>query len=173
MEQRILFNEEECNVLKSFLHRDDTIKTVKDARGSFNTTVSVIPPKEVPNWFLPRVQGFGVKHFDFVNKLAVSRAAIINLYGTGGYFARHRDDYALEDHWVKRYKTLVVQLSDPLSYEGGDLLVDDIPISRTIGNVAYFNASTYHELTPITKGERYSLILWLDRDDITDSKTTI
>ena len=173
MEQKVLFNEIECNFLKSFLLRDDIVKTVKDARGSFNTTVGVIPPEEVPNWFLPRIKPFGIKNFSFVNKLAVSRAAIVNLYGTDGYFARHRDDYALEDHWVKRYKTLVVQLSDPSTYEGGDLLVDNVPINRTVGNVAYFNASTYHELTKITKGERYSLILWLDRSDVTDSKSAI
>ena len=173
MEQKVLFNESECNLLKSFLHRDDIVKTVKDARGSFNTTVGVIPPEEIPDWFLPRIQQFGIRDFNFVNKLAVSRAAIINLYGTNGYFARHRDDYALEDHWVKRYKTLVIQLSDPLTYKGGDLLVDDVPIDRTIGNVAFFNAATYHELTEITVGERYSLILWLDRDDVTVSRSTI
>lgn len=173
MKQKVLFNEEECNFLKSFLSKEGIIRTEKDARGSFNTTVGVIPPDDIPDWFLPRIQFFGIKKFTFVNNLAVSRAAIVNLYGTGGYFARHRDDYALEDHWVKRYKTLIVQLSNPTTYVGGDLLVDDVPIDRTVGNVAYFNSSVYHELTEITKGERYSLIIWLDRDDITDIKSII
>jgi hypothetical protein len=173
MEQKILFNKNECELLKSFLERKDIVKTTKDARGSFNTTIGVIPPNEIPIWFFEKIKSFGIKEFIFENKLAVSRSAIVNLYGTGGYFDRHRDDYPSENHWIQRYKTLVIQLSDATSYDGGDLLVNEIPIDRQIGNVVYFNSSTYHELTKITRGVRYSLIMWFDRDDILESKSIL
>lgn len=170
MIQRVLFNESECAYLRSFVHKSEVVKTSSPARGNFNTTVAVIPPSDIPVWFKNKIKVFKVKEFLFENKLASSRAVIINSYGKNGYFARHRDDYALEDHWTKRYKTLIVQLSNSSDYIGGDLLVDDHPVDRTLGNTILFNASTYHELTKIKQGERYSLILWLDRDDIIEKK---
>ena len=68
---------------------------------------------------------------------------------------------------------MIVQLSDQNSYVGGDLLVDDLPIDRSIGNVAMFDSSTYHELTSIEEGERFSLILWLDRDDVSIKRSLL
>lgn len=173
MIQRVLFNERECRFLRSFIYKDDVVKTTKAARGNFNTTVVVVPPQDIPSWFGLKIQKLGINQLVFENKLAVSRAVIINRYGTKGFFARHRDDYALEDHWKNRYKTMIVQLSDQNSYVGGDLLVDDLPIDRSIGNVAMFDSSTYHELTTIEEGERFSLILWLDRDDVSIKRSLL
>ena len=173
MIQKVLFDKRECRFLRSFIERNDIIKTTKDARGTFNTTVVCVPTEEVPNWFNEKIKQLGIKDLIFENKLAASRAVIINRYGTKGYFARHRDDYALEDHWKNRYKTMIVQLSEPNSYSGGDLLVEDKAINRTIGNVAMFNSSAYHELTTIEEGERYSLILWLDRDDVIEKRSIL
>ena len=173
MIQKVLFDERECKYLRSFVDRDDVVKTTKDARGNFNTTVAVVPPADIPSWFNERIKHFGIKNLLFENKLAVSRAVIINRYGTKGYFARHRDDYALEDHWKNRYKTMIVQLTNENLYKGGNLLIDDVAIDRTIGNTAFFDASTYHELTTIEEGQRYSLILWLDRDDVEEKRSII
>ena len=119
MIQRVLFNERECRFLRSFIYKDDVVKTTKAARGNFNTTVVVVPPQDIPSWFELKIQKLGINQLVFENKLAVSRAVIINRYGTKGFFARHRDDYALEDHWKNRYKTMIVQLSDQNSYVGG------------------------------------------------------
>lgn len=173
MEQKILFNEEECNYLKSFVERNDIVKTSNDAYGSFNTTVCVIPPIEIPNWFTDKLKEFDITDISFENKLASSRSVIINKYGTNGYFAKHKDDYSKHTSWKYRYKTLIIQLSKSDSYKGGDLLVDDVSVDRTIGNTILFDASTYHELTKITDGERYSLVIWFDRDDITKDKNLL
>lgn len=173
MKQKVLFNKEQCRYLRTFCDKDFVKRTDVPVRGNFNTSVIVIPPSFIPNWFVDSLKFFKIKDIEFQNEFAVSRAAIVNKYSLGGYFARHRDDYAQEDHWTFRYKTLLIQLSDPSSYDGGTLLIDDIPVNKEIGNTIFFDSSTYHELTEITRGERYSLVMWLDRDDIKQPKSLL
>jgi len=64
-----------------------------------------------------------------------------------------------------RKLSLVVQLSDPSEYEGGDLLLHDshepTVIRKERGMVVCFPSYTLHEVTPVTKGERYSLVAWV------------
>jgi PKHD-type hydroxylase len=57
------------------------------------------------------------------------------------------------------------QLSDPDSYDGGDLVLysEDLnpPKSKREQGVAtFFPSYTLHEVTPITRGKRYSLVGW-------------
>lgn len=63
-----------------------------------------------------------------------------------------------------RKLSLVVQLSDPSEYEGGDLLLynghQPTVIGKEKGMVVCFPSHTLHEVTPVTKGERYSLVVW-------------
>jgi PKHD-type hydroxylase len=58
-----------------------------------------------------------------------------------------------------------MQLSDPSEYEGGDLLLhtgdEPIVINKQKGMLVMFPSYTLHEVTPVTKGERYSLVAWV------------
>ena len=80
----------------------------------------------------------------------------------GGKYGKHIDKSL---NSCVRKLSLIVQLTDPKKYEGGDihLYVDDNPIKldRTIGNVYLFPSYVMHEVTPVTKGERCSLVAWL------------
>lgn len=64
-----------------------------------------------------------------------------------------------------RKLSIVVQLSDPSDYEGGELKLytsyDPISIQKEMGLVVCFPSYTLHEVTPVTKGERYSLVAWV------------
>ena len=64
-----------------------------------------------------------------------------------------------------RKLSVVVQLSEPDEYEGGDLILhtsyDPIRIAKQNGMVTMFPSYTLHEVTPVTKGERYSLVAWV------------
>jgi PKHD-type hydroxylase len=68
----------------------------------------------------------------------------------------------------QRKLSLVIQLSDPASYEGGDLelqINDNSPLPenlRAIGTTMVFPAFTKHRVTPVTKGKRYSLVTWYE-----------
>ena len=57
-----------------------------------------------------------------------------------------------------RKLSLVLQLSDPTEYEGGDLEIGPYTLGRKLGTGVIFPAEFYHLVTPITKGVRFSLI---------------
>lgn len=64
-----------------------------------------------------------------------------------------------------RKLSIVVQLSSPEEYEGGELKLyhshEGTPIKKEKGLVVSFPSYTLHEVTPVTKGERYSLVAWV------------
>lgn len=56
-----------------------------------------------------------------------------------------------------------VQLSEDTSYTGGDLklyLSNSTNVSRQKGDLIVFPSYTLHEVTPVTKGTRFSLVGW-------------
>jgi PKHD-type hydroxylase len=64
-----------------------------------------------------------------------------------------------------RKLSLVLQLSDPSEYEGGDLEIFDAPeptkIEKQKGLVVAFPSFVLHRVTPVTKGIRKTLVVWL------------
>ena len=64
-----------------------------------------------------------------------------------------------------RKLSFVLQLSDPSEYEGGELKLynayEPTTIKREKGLIVFFPSYTLHEVTPVTKGERYTLVGWV------------
>jgi PKHD-type hydroxylase len=64
-----------------------------------------------------------------------------------------------------RKLSLVLQLSDPSEYEGGDLEIFDAPTTTKVqkqkGLVVAFPSFILHRVTPVTKGVRKTLVVWL------------
>ena len=64
-----------------------------------------------------------------------------------------------------RKLSFTVQLSDPNTYKGCDLLVNDhgkqIVGSRERGSVNLFPSYAPHKVTPIEQGVRYALVIWV------------
>lgn len=64
-----------------------------------------------------------------------------------------------------RKLSLVLQLSDPSEYEGGDLEimsgVDPTQVKKEKGLVTAFPSFMLHRVTPVTKGIRRTLVVWL------------
>ena len=64
-----------------------------------------------------------------------------------------------------RKLSLVVQLSDPEDYEGGDLEIytghEPLVVKKKKGMTAFFPSYQLHGVTPVTKGTRYSLVVWV------------
>lgn len=65
----------------------------------------------------------------------------------------------------RRKLSVVCQLSDPSEYEGGELQINNGQI-RTVekdkGTVIIFPSYLLHRVTPVTKGTRKSLVLWIE-----------
>ena len=77
-----------------------------------------------------------------------------------------------EKKWGKVRKiSMTLNLTDPTKYEGGNLKFDLGPHmrgnrfkvcddSRSQGSIIVFPSFTYHCITPVTSGTRYSLVFW-------------
>ena len=81
-----------------------------------------------------------------------------------GFYEKHTDPMMGPYLPENRKLSLVVQLSDPDEYEGGDLCLytgkDPTIIQKKKGRVVFFPSYTLHEVTPVTQGTRYTLVGW-------------
>lgn len=60
--------------------------------------------------------------------------------------------------------SMVVQLSDPSEYDGGELQVDEgkpVTMPKERGSVILFPSYMRHRVTPVTRGTRWSLVIWV------------
>jgi PKHD-type hydroxylase len=85
-----------------------------------------------------------------------------------GEYKRHNDVFWMNnDPQYHRKLTAVVQLTDPLTYEGGNLQLfssfePDKSDMRAQGTTVFFPSFLDHQAHPVTKGTRYSLACWFD-----------
>jgi len=82
-------------------------------------------------------------------------------YDTGSFFAEHAD--LSRGDRAHRKISLIVQLSDPADYEGGDLEFGnqvDLEVPREKGYGCVFPSWCSHAVAPVTRGTRYSLAAW-------------
>ena len=81
-------------------------------------------------------------------------------YGIGDFFGKHTDNYNSLSEDIDRKITMSIQLSDDEDYVGGDLLILNQKSSRKKGSIIAFPSVLTHQVNPIFKGERWSLISW-------------
>lgn len=85
-----------------------------------------------------------------------------NYTAPGGKYGRHVDS---NFNMVVRKLSVSVQLTDPIEYEGGELYLyhDDKgeTMKKEQGTLILFPSYTLHEVMPVTKGERNSLVSWV------------
>jgi len=66
---------------------------------------------------------------------------------------------------ANRKLSLVCQLSDPTEYEGGELQINTgniVTLEKEKGTVIIFPSYLLHRVTPVTRGTRRSLVLWIE-----------
>jgi SM-20-related protein len=97
-------------------------------------------------------------------------------YETGDFFVPHQDGNTPLIHDQSRFRKISVvlflstQSEDPLpgTYGGGSLILHGhysgpplrVPVVAAPGTLVAFRAETTHEVTPITHGERFTIVSW-------------
>ena len=80
-----------------------------------------------------------------------------------GFYGPHLDNG--ETVAGNRKLSFVLQLTDPDKYEGGDLVLHIGPkptvLPKERGKLLFFPSHTLHEVTPVTKGTRNSVVGWV------------
>jgi PKHD-type hydroxylase len=82
----------------------------------------------------------------------------IKEYKEGDEFGGHIDTHGAPNLIEERKLNLTVQLSDPKSYEGGDLYIKNHRATKSIGSGIFFPPDVVHRVTKVTSGTRYCLI---------------
>jgi PKHD-type hydroxylase len=88
-------------------------------------------------------------------------------YKEGMKYNVHQD-VGWNEYPNQRKLTMIVQLSNSEDYEGGDLLFRDDNIDsisdkvRDKGSIIIFPSMMFHSITPVTRGERLSLVTWIE-----------
>jgi SM-20-related protein len=102
-------------------------------------------------------------------------------YGPGDYFVAHQDGNTplIRDQSLFRKISVVIFLSEqsehprPDAFCGGSLVLHGpfsgpdvrIPLAPAPGTLVAFPSETTHEVTPITHGERLSIVSWYRSDE--------
>jgi PKHD-type hydroxylase len=129
---------------------------------------SWLPPSSITSWIYERIQRAieeANKHFEF------DLHSIENLQFTEydskymGNYGKHIDKFQnATTPGSHRKLSFSVQLTDDNSYEGGDLIVyngdNGVIANRSKGTINFFPSYATHEVTPVKKGTRYSLVSW-------------
>ena len=119
------------------------------------------------------------KHLESLANLANQQHYNFDLYYSNDdiqyteYYGSNKGKYDWHiDHspgiYNNRKLSLVIQLSDPSEYEGGELQIQNYNTKNTIstipkqkGLITIFPSYLLHRVTPITKGTRKSLVWWV------------
>ena len=88
------------------------------------------------------------------------------VYNSGNY---GKYDWHIDGMNNDRKLSIVIQLTDPNEYEGGDLELyfphpkspEIFRVPKERGKVIVFPSYLYHRVTPVTKGIRKSLVWWV------------
>lgn len=112
-------------------------------------------------WIFDRFDSFLESQYEGLKVIKQLDAIHLFRYQSGNMFVRHRDIY-----YPNQIYNVGVNLTD--DYEGGDfkLYNPDITIEKIRGKMYQFIHSREHEVTEITKGERWSLIGFYFYDNI-------
>jgi PKHD-type hydroxylase len=82
----------------------------------------------------------------------------------GGYYNWHWDMYVGNRPNHQRKLSLVMHLSEPGNYEGGDLILapggNQETIELSFGKIIVFPSFVNHCVTPVTRGTRETLVAW-------------
>lgn len=166
------FTDEELDQIveyaKTLPTQDGQISQNKNITGIRSSQIAWISNNQEAGWIYDRLA--------FVARQINSKFYDFDLYGflEDLQFTIYKE--STEDHYTwhidmadeapaARKLSLVLQLSDPSEYEGGELQTMSGPnhcaVDRQKGLIAAFPSYMLHRVTPVTKGTRYSLVVWI------------
>lgn len=132
-----------------------------------NSEVHWIPHNEDSEWLYDRIAQLVMlanrEKWHFSLHSILDDIQYTKYYDNGNHYNWHLDlGHGGSNH---RKISITVQLSDPDDYEGGDFQImagpNPITLSKTKGTVLLFPSYLLHRVTPVTKGIRKTLVLWV------------
>ena len=181
--QQLLFNEKECNLIKSYVKLQPTELSkhfkigdkynftdgnkLVGADGNTSYRVFVIENSSETEWVFNKL----LEWFSDVNNIKINyinkvKVCTLHQYRVGDAFSKHID---LTKRFDTRRYNLGIQLND--SYEGGEYLCwddddNEVLISKQMGTALSYHCRIFHEIKEITNGERWSIVMPIGKKHI-------
>ena len=162
-----VFSKEECQTIINIAKDKGLIKgkTVSkaDARDS---KISWLYPVDGMDWVFRRVTDISIylneKYFNF-DLFGINEGfQFTNYEAPSGKYGKHIDRGI---NMTVRKLSISIQLTNPEEYEGGELYLYDNDkgtlMDKTQGTLIMFPSYVLHEVMPVTKGTRNSLVTWV------------
>ena len=144
------------------IHDDIVDKTMNDSKVSFFNPHIDKEMHFVYSRLAAYIKGLNDRYFNFDISGLGESIQFTKYESPTGFAEKHIDKMYCG---VIRKLSVVVQLSDPETYEGGELgfSVNNKPnfISREQGKLIVFPSYIVQEITPVTKGTKYNLNAWV------------
>ena len=139
------------------------VKTNKDVRIS---KIRWVAPTKEFEWVFRKLTdattNLNNKFFKFDIFGCIEGIQFTSYKAPGGKYDKHVDRSL---GGVVRKLSITVQLSDPTTYKGGNLCFytgeEPHQASKKQGTVVAFPSFVQHQIQPVTKGQRYSLVSWI------------
>ena len=168
--EKIILNNDECEYIISLCDtfNPSMIFDYKTNTGQINEHSRVSEEayftdlEKVKSIILPKLKEYNIKNLPDKTKVLK--------YTKGSYFKKHRDRGRGLEH---RKLTLIIQLTNSVKYDGAELYVDNKLTSKAIGNLILFDSGKLHEVTELTRGERFVLVSWITTEVMMINKKTL
>ena len=124
----------------------------------FNNQETAPMYQKIEQW----VKNININHFGF-DGIQITENAQYTEYPEGAFYEWHTDnDTDMRAQPPVRKISMTCLLSDENDFEGGDLeMIDDAARPRMKrGHAIFFASFIRHRVTPVTKGNRKSLVMW-------------
>jgi len=161
------FTKEECEKIIKIAKKKGLVKgetySKLDVRKS---QVSWLYPSDDMEWAFRRVTDIVLdlneRFFQFDIFGLNEGFQFTNYKAPGDKYGKHVDRSLNQ---IVRKLSISIQLTDPKEYEGGELYIYDNEEGSTIdnkqGTLIMFPSYVIHQVMPVTKGERNSLVTWV------------
>lgn len=106
---------------------------------------------------------------------------LFNKYEGGGSFGTHIDNAIRQvsgsSFKVRTDISATVFLSDPTTYDGGELLVEDTygphSVKLSAGGLVLYPGTSLHQVRPVTRGARVASFFWIESMVRADAQRTL
>lgn len=169
----LTFTEEECEgiigLASSAYLAEGTVGNDEVSTNVRKVNLYQLPLVEKTKWLfdrLARVASMANNEYYDYEIMGITHELQLLHYESGGepgHYDWHQDMGG--SHMSTRKISMVVQLSDPDTYTGGSLQVNDngtiIAGAGQKGSITCFPSYAQHRVTPMETGERWSLVIWV------------
>ena len=154
-----------AKTLEAGLIRGDNTTPTRD-HVTRDSSIAWLEPNADTQWIYRRVtdiiMDLNARYFGYDLWGLAEQLQFTRYDAPGGHYGRHVD--RIQGGPIRKL-SMTLQLSDPTDYDGGELAIylgeEPNLMPRARGHMTVFPSHALHEVMPVTRGTRHSLVAWV------------